>query len=72
MPRFTYHIHLLRSISAYTGNLAMNFEPVYGIIAAALVFGEHKQMHPGFFAGSASILLANLLHPLILRKWSPK
>lgn len=63
-----YHIHLLRYISAYTGNLAMNFEPVYGIIAAALIFGEHKQMHPGFFAGSATILLANLLHPLILHK----
>lgn len=61
-----YHIHLLRYISAYTGNLAMNFEPIYGIVAAALIFGEHRQLHPGFFIGTGTIVLANILHPLIL------
>jgi drug/metabolite transporter (DMT)-like permease len=63
-----YHIHLLRYLSAYTGNLAINFEPVYGIIAAALLFGEHRQLHPGFFIGTGAILVANILHPLILRE----
>lgn len=63
-----FHIHLLRKLSAYTINLALNLEPVYGIAAAAILFGEHKQLHPGFFAGTATILLANLLHPLILRR----
>lgn len=62
------HINLLRHISAYTGNLALNFEPVYGIIAAAVLFGEHRDLHPGFFLGAAAILIANFLHPLIL-KW---
>jgi len=61
-----FHIHLLRHLSAYTGNLAMNFEPVYGIIAAALLFGEHRMLHPGFYLGAATIVLANILHPLIL------
>lgn len=61
-----YHIHLLRHLSAYTGNLAMNCEPIYGMLAAALVFGEHRELHPGFYAGTAAILTANLLHPLIL------
>jgi drug/metabolite transporter (DMT)-like permease len=63
-----FHIHLLRHLSAYTANLAINFEPVYGIIAAALLFGEHRQMHPGFFAGTSAILIANIAHPLILRE----
>ena len=63
-----FHIHLLRRMSAYTANLAMNFEPVYGTLSAALFFGEHKQLHPLFYAGLATILLANLLHPLCLRK----
>lgn len=63
---YAFHIHLLRYLSAYTGNLAMNFEPVYGILAAAVLFGEHRQLHPGFFAGTGTILLANILHPLIL------
>jgi drug/metabolite transporter (DMT)-like permease len=64
---YAFYIHLLRYLSAYTANLAANFEPVYGILAAALLFGEHRQLHPGFFLGTASILLANILHPLILR-----
>lgn len=63
-----FHIHTLRYLSAYTGNLVMNFEPIYGIAAAAFIFGEHRQLHPGFFIGISAILLANILHPLILRK----
>lgn len=63
-----FHIHLLRRLSAYTGNLAMNFEPVYGIVAAALLFGEHRALHPGFYLGAAAILAANLLHPVLLRR----
>lgn len=62
------HIHLLRHLSAYTQNLAGNLEPVYGIAAAAILFNEHRQMHPGFFVGTAAILIANIAHPLILRK----
>ncbi|MBK1818365.1 DMT family transporter [Luteolibacter yonseiensis] len=63
-----FHIHLLRKFSAYTVNLALNLEPVYGIAAAAVLFGEHRQLHVGFFIGTATILLANLLHPLVLRR----
>jgi len=61
-----FHIHLLRHLSAYTGNLALNFEPVYGITAAALLFAEHRTLHPGFFVGTAAILLANIAHPVVL------
>lgn len=63
-----FHIHLLRQLSAYTANLAFNFEPIYGILLAAILFGEHRQLHPGFFAGAAMILIANILHPVILRR----
>lgn len=65
---YAFHIHILRYLSAYTGNLVMNFEPVYGIAAAAFLFGEHRQLHPGFFIGTFAILVANILHPLIQRK----
>ncbi len=61
-----YHIHLLRHLSAYTGNLAMNCEPIYGILAAAVLFGEHRQLHPGFYVGASTIFVANILHPVIL------
>lgn len=64
---FAWHIHLLRALSAYTTNLAFNFEPIYGIVAASVVFGEHHQLHPAFFVGTAAILVANILHPVLLR-----
>ena len=48
--------------------LAFNFEQMYGILAAALFFGEHKQLHPLFYTGLATILLANLLHPLLVHR----
>lgn len=63
-----FHIHLLRFLSAYTGNLAMNFEPVYGILLAAVLFGEHRSLHPGFYVGAGSIVLVNLLHPWLVRR----
>lgn len=62
-----FHIHLLRRLSAYTSNLAINFEPVYAIVAAALVFGEYRELNAGFYTGVATILAANLLHALAPR-----
>jgi drug/metabolite transporter (DMT)-like permease len=64
-----FHIRLLKHLSAYTMSMAFNLEPVYGILAAALLFGEHKQLHPLFYAGMLTILAANILHPLILPKF---
>lgn len=62
---------LLRSISAYDFNLAANFEPVYGIMAAALIFGEHQNLRPSFYLGAFAIVLANILHPTLQRRFSP-
>lgn len=69
---YAFHIHLLRHLSAYTTNLANNFEPVYGIIAAVVLFGEHRQLHPGFFLGVSAIIVANIAHPLVLHKLARK
>jgi len=60
---------LLRHISAYKLNLAANFEPVYGIIAAALIFGEHEELQLTFYIGACTILLANLLQPRLQRRF---
>lgn len=61
---------LLRSISAYKINLVSNFEPVYGIIAAALIFGEHEKLNPAFYLGAFAIILANFLHPVLQRRFA--
>ncbi len=64
-----YYIHLLRSLTAYSINLAFNFEPIYGILAAAFIFKEHQNLHPAFYLGALTILLANLLHPWLQRRF---
>lgn len=64
-----FHIHLLRYLSAYTSNLAINIEPVYGMIGAALLFGEHRDLHPGFFFGAAVIIMTNIAHGLGWGQW---
>lgn len=57
-----FHSHLLRHISAYASNLAMNFEPVHGILLGALVFQDYQSLRPAFYLGAATIILANFLH----------
>lgn len=63
-----FYIHLLRDLTAYTMNLAFNFEPIYGIAAAALMFKEYQNLHPAFYLGALAILAANLLHPWLEKK----
>lgn len=60
-----WNVKLLRQFSAFEAMLAINFEPVYGILLAAVLFGEHKQMHPLFFVGALLIVVANFTPPLL-------
>jgi len=55
---FNLSLHALRHISAFTTNLTYNFEPVYSIILAFIIFKENKFLGPGFYFGFALILLA--------------
>ncbi len=64
---YALHIDILRHVTAFTSNLAVNLEPVYGILAAAFFLGEHRDLHPGFYAGAATIAAANLLWPILSR-----
>lgn len=63
-----FHIHLLRHLSAYTMSMAFNLEPIYGILGAALLFAEHKQLHPLFYLGMLTILASNLLHVMAMKR----
>ncbi len=58
---------LLGQISAYKFNLAANFEPVYGMIAAALIFGEHAELRATFYLGALTIVLVNFVYPRLER-----
>ncbi len=63
---FTWILSLqaLRHVSAFTLGLALNLEPVYGIILAVLFAGEGKILNPGFYLGAGIILITVLLHSI--------
>ena len=64
---YSASIELMKRLSAFTVNLTVNLEPVYGIILALIVFGDKEKMHSGFYIGAAIILISVLAHPLLDR-----
>ncbi|MCB0545232.1 MAG: DMT family transporter, partial [Saprospiraceae bacterium] len=62
-----YYLTLLamRHITAFATNLTINLEPVYGVLLAALIFREDKDLDPGFYLGVLIILFAVFGHPLL-------
>ncbi|MBK7148542.1 MAG: EamA family transporter [Bacteroidetes bacterium] len=61
-------LNALKHLSAFTLNLAINLEPVYGIALAFLFFGENTQLNKWFFVGSFIIMLSVLLHSYFASK----
>ena len=61
-------MQLLKKISAFTLNLSINMEPIYGILMAYFIFGESEQMTAGFYIGGGLILLSVVLHPFLKKK----
>lgn len=65
---YAEYVELLRRMSVFTISLAVNLEPVYGMILAALIFGEHEVLGGRFYAGALVILAAVAAHPFLERK----
>jgi drug/metabolite transporter (DMT)-like permease len=59
---FFLYIRSLRKISAFTMNLTLTLEPIYGIILAFLIYRENKEVGQWFYVGFALIALAVLFH----------
>lgn len=55
---FDLNLKALKKISAFTVNLSFNFEPIYSIILAFIIFKENQFLGAGFYAGFALILFA--------------
>ena len=69
---YSASIDIMKKISAFSVNLTVNLEPVYGIVLAVLIFGEKEKMHLGFYIGSSLIILAVLAYPLLNRRYRNK
>jgi drug/metabolite transporter (DMT)-like permease len=66
-------LNALKRISAFTLNVSLNLEPVYGIIIAIVFFQEHKQMGKGFYLGMSLIAISVMLQMVrVLRQQKSK
>ncbi|HEX8331106.1 MAG TPA: DMT family transporter [Segetibacter sp.] len=54
-------LQALQKVSAFTQNLTLNLEPVYGIILAFVVYKENEHLSDGFYLGFSLILAAVIL-----------
>lgn len=69
---FILYIGALHKVSAFTVNLTLTLEPVYGIILAFAVYHENKYLSHYFYIGFAFILIAVLLQMRRLIKQKPQ
>ena len=69
---YSASVELMKRLSAFSINLVVNLEPVYGIILALLIFGASEEMSSGFYLGTGLILTSVLLYPLLNRRYKKK
>ncbi len=62
---FVGTVRLMKVLSTYTVSLAINLEPVYGIILAFLIFGESERMDFGFYIGAIILVVSIFAYPLL-------
>ena len=62
---FALSLVALRHMSAFGAQLAVNLEPIYAIVLAAILFGEQHELAPLFYVGVVIILAAVFIHPLL-------
>lgn len=66
---YSQMIDLSKKLSVFFIQLALNIEPVYGIALALLIFGKQEVMGWNFYLGTAIILAAVALYPILKRKF---
>ena len=65
---FALSLVALRHMTAFGAQLAVNLEPIYAIVLAAILFGEQHELTPLFYFGVVIILAAVFIHPLMGRR----
>ena len=69
---FALSLMALRHLSAYASALAVNLEPIYAIILAAVLLGEQQELSGRFYLGAAIIIAVVLIYPWLMRSPSGK
>ena len=62
---FVLSLRALRRLSAFTTNLTVNLEPVYGIFLAYFLLDDARELGPNFYWGAGLIVFAVFGYGLI-------
>lgn len=65
---FAASVDVMKSLSAYNVVLAINMEPIYGIVLANIIFGDSELMTREFYIGTLIMLLSVFVYPILKRK----
>lgn len=65
---FLLIVDVLKEVSAFTTALAINLEPIYGIVLAIFILNENKDLSTNFYLGAALIIGAVLLNGVFRNK----
>jgi drug/metabolite transporter (DMT)-like permease len=69
---FALALRALRHTSAFTAQLVVSLEPVYAILLAIVLFGEQRELNPGFYLGVTLILAAVFTHTWLKLRATPR
>lgn len=69
---FLVGVAILKEITPFTATIAINLEPVYGIIIALLYNWEGEYMSAGFYVGTLIILAAIFVNAIVKKKLRQK
>jgi len=64
---YALSLSALKVLSAFTTNLTINLEPVYGIVLAVVLLGENEDLNFKFYLGTVIILIGVVLHPYLVK-----
>lgn len=66
---YTVAVELMKRVSVFMIQLTLNLEPVYGIVMAVMIFGQHEKMSTNFYIGTLVILSAVIAYPLVRKRY---
>lgn len=69
---FIASVEVMKELKPFTVSLAINLEPIYGILLALIIFGEDEQLSSGFYIGTSIVLSAIFANVFIKRSQARK
>jgi drug/metabolite transporter (DMT)-like permease len=66
---YTIWLNAMKHISAFTANITLNMEPVYGIALAWAILKEDQELSPRFYVGVLWILATIFGYPFLRRRF---